>query len=150
EVAELLASATAQSNVTAASPLATGQHILLTGATGFLGAYLVLSLLRRRPATTTVLCLVRAEDDDAAAARLRRLLGSRVQASTTPGSSPFPFGASVAPRIVALAGDLARSGFGWSTDRWNAVAGVVGEIVHNGALVHWVYPYAKLRAPNVA
>ena len=29
------------------------------------------------------------------------------------------------------------------------LANTVDIIIHNGALVHWVYPYAKLRDPNV-
>ncbi|KAJ2361683.1 large subunit of alpha-aminoadipate reductase, partial [Coemansia sp. RSA 2611] len=48
----------------------------------------------------------------------------------------------------AVAGDLAQPRLGLSDADWALCAGV-DVIVHNGALVHWVYPYARLRAANV-
>ena len=46
------------------------RHVLLTGATGFVGAFLVRDLLQDTEAT--IHCLVRAADDEAALARVRQ------------------------------------------------------------------------------
>ncbi|KAF8999093.1 alpha-aminoadipate reductase Lys1p [Cyathus striatus] len=52
-------------------------------------------------------------------------------------------------RLEVFAGDLSLDLFGLDEDSWRRVADEADVIVHNGALVHWVYPYEKLRAANV-
>ncbi|PBK99031.1 hypothetical protein ARMGADRAFT_1073944 [Armillaria gallica] len=52
-------------------------------------------------------------------------------------------------RLEVLAGDLSLDNFGLGEEAWNRVAEEADAILHNGALVHWVYPYEKLRAANV-
>ncbi len=54
----------------------TSSRILLTGATGFLGGYLLKELLRQTDAQVS--CLVRADNEDAARARLPKSPASRV------------------------------------------------------------------------
>jgi thioester reductase-like protein len=102
--------------------------VLLTGATGFLGAHLVESL---RAHGLGVACLVRAPDDAAAAARLARALADR--------RIPMPGG------VRALAGDLAAPDLRATLDGIHEV----DAIVHAGAAVSWLASYPALRGPNV-
>ncbi|KAJ1871492.1 large subunit of alpha-aminoadipate reductase [Coemansia sp. RSA 990] len=111
--------------------------ILLTGATGFLGAFVLDELLRRHP-QGTVICLTRAASADAALARVRAA-----------AEANLVWRDSWNDRVRAVPGDLAQPRLGLSDDDWKTCAETADAIVHNGALVHWVYPYEKLRAPNV-
>ncbi|KAF2745813.1 large subunit of L-aminoadipate-semialdehyde dehydrogenase [Sporormia fimetaria CBS 119925] len=118
-------------------PLEPGQevHTFLTGGTGFLGAYILRDLLSR-PGKVTA--LVRAKDADAALARLR----DTCQAYGI-------WDNSWTSRINAVVGDLEKPNFGLTPSTWNTLADTVDVVIHNGALVHWVLPYSRLRAPNV-
>jgi L-aminoadipate-semialdehyde dehydrogenase len=118
-------------------PLKAGEevHTFLTGATGFLGAYILRDLLAR-PGKVTV--IVRANDADAALGRIRETCQAYGLWEDTWTS-----------RINALVGDLEKANFGLAPDTWNTLADTVDVVIHNGALVHWVLPYSRLRAPNV-
>jgi L-aminoadipate-semialdehyde dehydrogenase len=118
-------------------PLQPGQelHTFLTGATGFLGAYLLRDILSR-PGTVTA--VVRATDADAALARIQQTC-----------QAYGIWESSWTSRITALVGDLDKSNFGIAPETWNRLADSVDVVIHNGALVHWVLPYSRLRAPNV-
>lgn len=110
--------------------------ILLTGSTGFIGAYLLETLLAETKAD--IWCLVRATDDDAASQRLKqRLLHYRISLQEN------------ASRVKVIAGDLAKPKLGLSQQRWQQLAKNLDVIYHNGALVNFVLPYAKLREANV-
>lgn len=112
------------------------QNVLLTGATGFLGAFLLRDLLRHTGAT--VHCLVRADDADQAFARLRGTLeqyGLWEDAQTA--------------RIIALAGNLALPRLGLSNAQFQGLAATVDAIYHNGTWVNLLYPYETLKAANV-
>ncbi|MFS4097109.1 non-ribosomal peptide synthetase [Streptomyces sp. AF1A] len=110
--------------------------ILLTGATGFLGAFLLDELLRATGAT--VHCLVRAEDEAGAQRRLERTL-----------SGYGLWDAARAHRVRALAGDLAAPRLGLADDAYRALAGRIDAIYHAGAAVNLVLPYEELRAATV-
>ncbi|MGB2570895.1 amino acid adenylation domain-containing protein [Micromonospora citrea] len=109
--------------------------VLLTGATGFLGAYLLRQLAE---AGTTVLCLVRGADEADAhrrlVAQLRRYRCWREEWTD---------------RVRAFPGDLAAPRLGLTPDRFTALAREVDEIYHCGAVVHFLRPYAMLRDGNV-
>jgi len=110
--------------------------VLLTGATGYLGAFLLEQLLRRTRAT--VYCLVRAPDASHALARLRdAMIAYRIWSDDD------------LPRIVAVPGDLAKLRLGLSDAAWDDLAERVDVVYHSGALVNFVYPYSALRAANV-
>jgi amino acid adenylation domain-containing protein/thioester reductase-like protein len=111
-------------------------HVLVTGATGFPGAYLVAELLRTTAAT--VHCLVRADD---AASGLRRLRDHL--ASLDLWQEAF------ADRLTAVPGDLAQPAFGLTTERFEHYADLVDQIYHFGAYVNFLYPYRRLRSVNV-
>jgi thioester reductase-like protein len=112
------------------------RSILLTGATGFIGSYLLQSLLRE--STATVTCLVRAEDQQSA----RQLLGSRLGYYRLCDVLEDP-------RVRVEVGDLALPRLGLSEQRFAALADSVDAIVHCGAQVNLVTPYSTLRAANV-
>ncbi|KAL2911060.1 large subunit of alpha-aminoadipate reductase, partial [Polyrhizophydium stewartii] len=111
----------------------------LTGATGFLGAFVLQSLLERHP-HARVVCLVRAESDAAATARL---------ISTSKKHLAWSDAWLHDGRVRAVAGDLSAERFGLSDAVWDALCHEVDVIIHNGALVHWFYPYSEMRGPNV-
>ncbi|KAI9175701.1 large subunit of alpha-aminoadipate reductase [Blastocladiella emersonii ATCC 22665] len=131
----------------ASIPTARPRHVLVTGATGFLGAFIVAQLVDRAraldPESTgadfTVTCVARAGSDADALARVTRNLQHHVCWSPR-----------MAPHVRAVAGDLALPRWGLSEATWGELAASVDAIVHNGAMVHWVYPYAKLAPANVA
>jgi thioester reductase-like protein len=106
--------------------------ILLTGATGFLGAFLLDELLARTDAD--VHCLVRAGTAAEGLARVRANLDRY-------GLHP----AGVAQRVVPLAGDLTRPALGLTP----AQLAPIDAILHCGAEVKWTYPYAALAPANV-
>lgn len=115
--------------------------ILLTGATGFLGAFLLNDLLESTSAK--IICLVRfnepSEDDiPAGIARLRRNL--------------LDFGLwsdSIMERIEILPGNLSRKRLGISPEPFEQLAKRVQVVVHCAATVNLVYPYAALRNANI-
>ncbi len=114
-----------------------GGGILLTGATGFLGARLLHELLRRTRAR--LLCLVRGRDDQDARERLLRVLETR----GTPASL------DEAARLVALRGDVARPRWGLEEHAWERLTREVGHVYHCAAQVNMVLPYHALREANV-
>ncbi|MFE7117709.1 thioester reductase domain-containing protein, partial [Streptomyces sp. NPDC057654] len=112
------------------------RHVLLTGATGFLGAFLLDRLLHRTDAT--VHCLVRAADEEGARRRLRASLRR--------------FGLTADDtwrRVVAVPGDLTSPGFGLGAAGFDALAREADTVVHNAAHVNFAYPYDALRPANV-
>ncbi|MFI1002971.1 thioester reductase domain-containing protein [Streptomyces galbus] len=111
-------------------------EVLLTGASGFLGAFLLRDLMRRTRAR--VHCLVRGADDAAAHARLRASLEwYRVWDEIDPD------------RLSVLAGDLARPLLGLPEETFDGLARTVDAVYHAGATVHWLHPYTALRDANV-
>lgn len=107
--------------------------ILLTGATGFLGSWILARLLAQ--GATDVRCLVRAPDAAAGDARLRAALPAWDEAWVT--------------RFTALPGDVTAPRLGLSEEDWERLGDEVATIVHNAANVHFVSPYTALRATNV-
>ncbi|TPX36960.1 hypothetical protein SmJEL517_g00958 [Synchytrium microbalum] len=120
-------------------PDANNMTVFLTGATGFLGAFILSELLVRYPGAK-VICLVRATSEEAGLARVREN-GQRHLVWSESWASDG--------RVQIAKGDLGNSHFGLADAEWNRLVQDVDVIVHNGALVHWVYPYSKLKGPNV-
>lgn len=111
--------------------------IFLTGTTGFLGSFLLRDLLNRK-SVSKVIAHVRAKD---ATVGMQRLI------STLEGYGVW--NASWQDRIQVVCGDLGQDRLGLSEETWTALAEEVDCVIHNGALVHWVFPYSQLRGPNV-
>lgn len=118
----------------------TGNVIFLTGATGFLGAFILHDLLTRFPAKETrVICLVRAKSETLGMERLRRTAEAHLLYDPSLWEG----------RVEVMVGDLGSPHFALEEAAWTRLVQEVNVIIHNGALVHWVFPYAKLRGPNV-
>jgi amino acid adenylation domain-containing protein/thioester reductase-like protein len=109
---------------------------LLTGGTGFLGAFLLHEILARTRAD--VYCLVRAATVEEGRKRIQDALGS--------------FGLqedAKSPRIVPLPGDLSRPRLGLSPVRFEELASEIDVVYHNGAVVSALYPYSVHKPANV-
>ncbi|HUQ48972.1 MAG TPA: thioester reductase domain-containing protein [Gemmatimonadaceae bacterium] len=112
--------------------------ILLTGATGFLGAHLVKTLLDETDAR--ILCLVRdrGRGEGNATKRVRDNLSR--------------YGLDIgrhADRVEVVEGDLARTCLGMTRTAFNALANEVDAVIHGGAQVDWIRGYEALRDVNV-
>jgi fatty acid CoA ligase FadD9 len=121
------------------------QHYLLTGATGFLGHVLVAELLTRLdPAAASITCIVRAQHDAEARDRLR----GRVEAIGAKCRDRFDEW-SAGGKLCVLAGELTKPRFGLQEGEYTRLSESADAVVHAGALVNHVLPYAHLFAPNV-
>ncbi|MFF4903505.1 amino acid adenylation domain-containing protein [Streptomyces sp. NPDC001260] len=109
--------------------------VLLTGATGFCGAYMIDELLRMT--TGRVLCLVRASDEQEAMKRIRASHQRYVLSDLS------------SPRVQPVVGDLAKPGLGLSSGRFEELAATIDAVYHFGGQVNFIYPYHDLRASNV-
>ncbi|KAJ7627520.1 alpha-aminoadipate reductase Lys1p [Mycena polygramma] len=114
--------------------------VFLTGATGFLGAFVLSDLLARNARVRKVLCLVRAPNAEDGLERLKA-------GSTDRGVWDDEWVKS--GRVEVVTGDLGVEFFGMGEGGWARIAEEADAVIHNGALVHWVYPYDKLRNANV-
>ncbi|KAI8370997.1 L-aminoadipate-semialdehyde dehydrogenase [Blakeslea trispora] len=119
------------------APSSEGRTFVLTGSTGFLGAF-ILDKLLSYPDTKKVVCVVRAKDSAGAFERVKKAAVDHLV-----------WNDAWKERIDAVCGDLASDRLGLSDEDWNLYASTADAVVHNGALVHWVYPYQQLRGPNV-
>ncbi len=119
---------------TAAPADASPTRILLTGATGFLGGYLLVSLLQRTSAR--VVCLVRAAD--LATAR-KRLEGNADQYGLT-----IDFA-----RVDVRLGAVDQPQLGWDEPTWASEAELCDTIMHAAANVSFLPNFDRLRPVNV-
>ncbi|KAA6212543.1 amino acid adenylation domain-containing protein [Streptomyces albofaciens JCM 4342] len=111
-------------------------RVLVTGATGFVGAFLLDRLAHATGAE--LLCPVRARD----AAHARRRVCSNAAR----------YGLDTAPyrqRLTCFPADLAAPRLGLSEERFTRLGGTADLILHAGARVNFLYPYAALRPANV-
>lgn len=118
------------------APRAAPTSVLLTGATGFLGAYVLRDLIDLSAAE--VVCLVRADSAEDGIQRIRRNLES--YALWRDGD---------AARLVPVLGDLSSPLLGLTPSAFEALAQRVDAIIHNGGQVNFIAPYAHLEAANV-
>jgi L-2-aminoadipate reductase len=110
--------------------------ILLTGCTGFLGTFLLADILSMT--SSKVYCLVRSKDKEQALVRIVDSLKHHLL-----------YNEKFQKRIIPLCGDFAQPLLGLHMDEYKDLATIIDVIIHNGALVHWMYPYEKLRSANV-
>ncbi|RYP92593.1 hypothetical protein DL770_001235 [Monosporascus sp. CRB-9-2] len=114
-----------------------GATFFLTGATGFLGAYLVKDILDRE--NTKIIAHIRgAKELSFAKDRLTRSLKG--------------YGLwqdSWADRISCVLGDLSKPRLGLDDASWKHVAEIADIFVHNAAYVHWIARYEQMMRSNV-
>lgn len=112
------------------------KKILLTGATGFVGAFMLKELLDETSAQIFV--LLRAKDPKQALERIQSTL------------EPFKlWDPSHISRITPLCGDLEKPLLGLSNEQFDELAQEIDSIFHVGALVNHALPYHKMKAANV-
>jgi amino acid adenylation domain-containing protein/thioester reductase-like protein len=120
------------------SPASSGpyHHIFLTGATGYLGAFLLDELYQKT--TAQIYCLTRG----ATIAQAKQKLLDNLARFGLPSDD-------VADRIVPILGDLALPSMGLTPEQMARLADTIDVIYHNGAFVNLIYPYEALRDANV-
>lgn len=121
-----------------ALPSAPGPYrsALITGGTGYTGAFLLRALLDKSGATAYV--LVRADD--------REHANSRVLANLA------EYGLlrdGDADRVVGVPGDTGRPYLGLTKTAYRDLAAEVEMVIHNAAISSWIVPYSKIKPVNV-
>ncbi len=116
------------------------QHVLLTGGTGFIGPFLMKSLLEQTRAKIYV--LVRASDEDQGKQRLRAAMESM-------GPCGSALMQTFEARVIPLCGDLGQKNLGLAQDAWDFLANQVDTVFHNGATVNYLFNYDRMRDANV-
>lgn len=122
--------------VPASTQIAQPCAILLTGATGFVGAFLLHELLTQTEAK--IYCLVRATSKDDGMRRIEQIL-QHYQI----------WDEHQRTRIVPIPGNLAQPLLGITPEQFAELANTIDVIYHSGALVNFIYPYAALKPANV-
>lgn len=112
-------------------------HVLLTGATGFVGVHLLAELLAATRAT--VHCIVRAKDREQAERRLDDKLREY----------EVHLAAADKARVSIHAGDLAEPEFGLPPADYAALCRDVDVIHHSASAVNFIKPYAVMKKDNV-
>ncbi len=112
------------------------RNIFLTGATGFLGAFLLYELLEKTSAD--IHCLVRSQKNMEGKERVIQNLHFYSL-----------WKERFRDRIFALDGDLSKPRLGLGESDFVALSQKLDVIYHNGAIINFVYPYQKLKKTNV-
>lgn len=120
-------------------PVSECRKIFLTGATGFLGAYLIRAIMEMYPRDgLEVYCLVRADSESSGMDRIVRNM-DHYQC----------WQESYRSFIRPVIGDLSGVRLGLSDEMYAMLAEKIEVIYHNGALLNFVFPYEFLRETNV-
>jgi len=134
--AEAILDASIAPSIHSTPPAVSPQRIFLTGATGFLGAFLLSELLQQTHAD--IYCLVRSNTIESAQTKLQTCLASYQL-----------WQESFQPRIIPVIGDLSQPLLGLTEAQFQTLADRVEAIYHSGAWVHHASPYSLLKATNV-
>jgi thioester reductase-like protein len=113
-----------------------GDAVLMTGATGFLGQEILLRYLER--SDRQIYALIRAENDLRATERVRSILDSL-----------FGDADRYLSRVNAVAADVESAGLGLDHHKREELARCVTEIIHSAASVSFTLPLAESRRVNV-
>jgi thioester reductase-like protein len=114
--------------------------VLLTGGTGFIGPFLIKSLLEQTRAKIYV--LVRASDERQSRQRLRAAMESM-------GPCAAGLMQMFEARVIPVCGDLGQANLSLTQDVWDFLANETDAIFHNGATVNYLFNYDRMRDANV-
>jgi amino acid adenylation domain-containing protein/thioester reductase-like protein len=109
--------------------------ILITGSTGFLGSFLLDSIISNTNAGTKIYCLVRPTDGITAHDRLQTNLLRRGITSSL----------EIGTRVMILEGDIAKPHFGLQENLYEQLSNEIDTIFHCAANVNLQYGYSQLR-----
>ncbi|MBC8756869.1 amino acid adenylation domain-containing protein [Kordia sp. YSTF-M3] len=112
------------------------EHILITGATGFIGTYLLKDLLINTQAT--IYCLVREKEGLVCK---ERILNSLKDYNL--------YDASFDDRIVAVKGDLSKAYLGIELKMYNQLSKKIDYVYNSATYMDHHSPYSKLKNTNV-
>ena len=110
--------------------------IFLTGATGFLGAFLLYELLQQTQAE--IYCLIRAADTKSGKKRIQNNL-----------ECYNLWNQHFQERIIPIVGDLSQPKLGLVSEQFHKMACQIDTIYHSAALLNYVYPYERFKPINV-
>ena len=116
------------------------KHVLLTGGTGFIGPFLMKSLLEQTRAKIYV--LVRSSNEKQGKQRLRDAMQSI-------GSCGAGLREMFESRVIPVCGDLGQPKLGLTQDEWDFLASEIDTVFHNGATVNYLFNYDLMRDANV-
>lgn len=111
----------------------TPQSVLLTGARGFLGIYLLRELTEQ---CQRVVCLLRSVSPEEGIKQLQK--------SAAEAGINFNLN-----KVEVICGDLAEPRLGLNEDTFKQLAGNIDAILHCGAFVHHLHSYPTMKAANV-
>lgn len=112
------------------------ENLFLTGATGFLGAFLLNELLEKTEAQIN--CLVRGTNHQTALAKIQQNL-AKYELWQDKYSS----------RIIPVLGDISKHCLGMSAEDYDYLSQHIDVIYHSAAVLNFVYPYSTLKTTNV-
>ncbi|GAB1201010.1 hypothetical protein APSETT444_010394 [Aspergillus pseudonomiae] len=122
-----------------ASPYWTSEsegNVFFTGATGFLGAFL-LSELISLPQVKQIACLVRASTSDLGNTRIRQTF------------SKYGLPVDFRSKIIAIPGDVTKKNLGLRPETFSHLAQWSSVIFHFTGYANYTLPYSVHRGPNV-
>ena len=120
--------------------LSQASSVLVTGATGFLGPFLLDELLRSTGADTRFYCLVRGRDSGV------NQQSNRILDTLKFYGLPGQF---LQERIVPVNGDLTKPQFGLGKEEYQQLSEEIDLIFHCAASVNYVYPYPAIKPHTV-
>ena len=112
------------------------KKILITGVTGFLGAFLLGELLKQTSAD--IYCLVRATSDEVGKQKIEHNL-----------KKYGLWQVENCDRIKPILGDLSKKRLGVSDDTFETLSREIQAIYHSGASISLIHPYSTLYEANV-
>ncbi|MFN8354495.1 MAG: thioester reductase domain-containing protein [Spirosomataceae bacterium] len=114
--------------------------ILLTGGTGFLGPFLIKSLLENTK--DIIYVLIRSQNQEHGKSRI-------IEEFKISGIYTSWIEKMFEERVVAVPGDLSKEKLGLNKEDWDELSESVHTIYNNGAMVNYLYNYARMKETNV-
>ena len=112
------------------------ENVLVTGTTGFVGAYLLYNILKQSEAT--IYCHVRAKDEEQGYNRIKENMEYYKL-----------WNEEYSQRIIPVIGSADRPLMGIEPALYKVLTKIIDTVFHNGAILNFIYPYNRLKDTNV-